>query len=93
MRIFEKVNRHLLFSISHELAILPYLLRSLRIKRMFQLREQYCSDGKLPRKSIERWSENRVIIFLFIYLALRGITDIILREAAFFRHTKYLYSI
>jgi hypothetical protein len=63
---------------SEVLAIVPYLLRSLRIQKMFKAREIYCDTEAMPKRMIWNWREARVIkIFMSsvafgtaIYMAL-----------------------
>ena len=64
MGVFSELNGHMLLSFSENLAIAPYLLRSLRIYKMFVAREKYCTDDKIPRVFIRKWSEYRAIVFL-----------------------------
>ena len=47
-------------------AIIPYVLRSLRIKKMFKMREKYLKTQKIPRKNIQQWNEKRVLAILMI---------------------------
>jgi hypothetical protein len=46
---------------SEVLAIVPYLLRSLRIQKMFKAREIYCDTETMPKRMIWNWRETRVI--------------------------------
>ena len=51
---------------SEILAIFPYFLRSLRIKKIFKARDIYCDTGILPKEMIRKCDEFRVVkIFLF----------------------------
>jgi hypothetical protein len=45
-------------------AIIPYILRSLRIKKMFLAREEYIRTQKIPRDGIKKWNETRVLAIL-----------------------------
>ena len=55
-------------TVSEVLAILPYVLRSLRVKKMFQARDSYYDSNKIPRTMIKKWSEKRIIKILIIIL-------------------------
>ena len=68
MRNVSDVNTHMLLPISENLAILPYFIRSIRISKMFEAREKYCNDNSIPREQIRKWSEQRMIGFLFIFM-------------------------
>ena len=57
-------NGYTIFAFSEPLSILPYLLRSLRIKKMFDAREIYCERGQIPKKMIANWNEKRLIAIL-----------------------------
>ena len=46
------VNSCCLQPISENLAIIPYLMRSIRIRKMFDARDQSCKTGKLPKQMI-----------------------------------------
>ena len=66
------------------LALMPYLLRSLRIKKIFQAREEYMKTKKIPRELIENWFENRVLKILTltcIMLSILSTTLIFLTES------------
>ena len=54
----------MLTGFSEPLALLPYILRSLRIKKLFNMREAYCDTEKMPKDAIWDWRENRVIKLL-----------------------------
>jgi hypothetical protein len=63
----------MILPISEMLAILPYLLRSLRIQKMFEAREIFCNEERIPKRMIWRWTEERLIkILLPIVLLLGG---------------------
>ena len=54
----------MLVGISSPLALVPYFLRSLRIRKLFELREVYCDTEKMPKGEIWNWREQRVIKLL-----------------------------
>lgn len=45
-------NGSMLISFSELMAIFPYILRSLRIKKMFDFREIYWETDKMPKDKI-----------------------------------------
>ena len=55
---------------SELLALIPYLLRSVRLGKIFEARDAYCRSGKLPQKMIEKWSEKNVIKYFLIILGI-----------------------
>ena len=61
----------MILTFSEPMALIPYLLRSLRIKKMFTAREIYVDTGRMPKTMIWNWMERRVstmlILGLFIY--------------------------
>jgi len=60
---------------SEFLAIVPYLLRALRIKKLFDAREVYCDTGKMPKKVIWKWREGNVAQwFMFGLIGFAWIT-------------------
>lgn len=59
-----ELSGRMLLPISEMLAILPYLLRSLRIQKMFKAREIYCEQGQIPKRMIWNWKEPRIIQIL-----------------------------
>ena len=61
-------NGQILLCFSEMLALIPYLLRSLRIKKVIQARDQYCDEGVMPRKLIRCWGEMRVICILILVM-------------------------
>lgn len=64
----------MLICFSEVLAIVPYLLRSLRIQKMFSAREIYCITDLMPKNMIWRWREDRIIkIFLSIVLFVTAV--------------------
>jgi len=42
----------MLTGFSEPLALIPYLLRALRIRKLFEAREIYCDTGKMAKKTI-----------------------------------------
>ena len=75
MRLAETINRTMFFSVSTQLATWPYLLRSWRIKKMHELRDRYCCEERLPRRRIQLWSENYVMIGLLLAIAIKAGID------------------
>ena len=61
---------------SEFLAIVPYLLRALRIKKLFDAREVYCDSGKMPKKVIWKWRERNVIKWFMIGLTCFAVITI-----------------
>ena len=62
---FTDANGYMILCFSEVLAIVPYLLRSLRIQKMFQAREIYAKTDSMPKRMIWNWREARIIrIFL-----------------------------
>ena len=55
----------LLVSFCDYLALVPYLLRSLRIQQMFLAREKYVQEERIPRDQIQKWGEIRMLWILF----------------------------
>lgn len=54
---------------SEPLAFAPFILRALRIKKMFDAREQYCETDKMPKELIWQWREANIIKkFMFALL-------------------------
>lgn len=51
--------------------MVPYVVRSIRIKKMFEYREIYVLTDKIPRHDIRKWDESRltknIIILSSIY--------------------------
>ena len=63
------VNGDLITNFSEVLALAPYILRAIRIQKMFKAREMYDKDGRIPRKLIKKWNEILIIkIFIGIML-------------------------
>ena len=67
---FVDFNGMMILTFSEPLALLPYLLRSLRIKKMFIAREIYVDTGKMPKNMIWKWMEKRISVFLIAGLIL-----------------------
>ena len=88
----EWLSRHIYFSITAQLSILPYVLRSLRIRHMFNLRDKFCENQKFPKKSINNWSENRLIFYLLLFCGVKSVTDNIADRYATYR-ADFLYAI
>ena len=69
--ILMDINGGMLISFSELMAILPYFIRSLRIKKMFDFREMYWETDKMPKDLIRQWCEVRVMFFflggLFVF--------------------------
>lgn len=64
----------MIINLSEFLAILPYLLRSLRIQKVFEAREIYYITDEIPKKIIHKWSEERILkIFLPILFVVSGV--------------------
>jgi len=62
------LNGVMIMGFSEFLAIVPYLLRALRVKKLFDAREVYCDTDKMPRNEIWNWRENNVIKWFLIIL-------------------------
>ena len=50
--IFANLNGDLITNFSENLALIPYLLRAIRISKMFKAREMYDANGRIPREMI-----------------------------------------
>lgn len=62
---FINLNGTMILCLSEFMVVIPYFLRSLRIKKMFDAREIYWQTDKMPKEMIKRWREKRImIIFL-----------------------------
>ena len=55
---------------SEPLAFLPFILRAVRISKLFEAREIYCDTDKMPKDMIWRWKEANIIKKFFIFLML-----------------------
>lgn len=64
--------------IAEALAIVPYLLRSLRIERMFAARETYWSTNVMPKEAIAFWREERMVCALLTVVLGSGVPIAIL---------------
>ena len=66
-----RANAICLCNFASILAVIPYVVRSIRIKKMFEFRETYVQTGKIPRHDIRKWDESRltknIIILSSIY--------------------------
>ena len=51
-KVFSDINGALIFCFSEMLAIIPYLLRSYRIRKLYEAREIYWITDKMPKKKI-----------------------------------------
>ena len=60
----------MLFAFSEPLALIPYLLRAMRIKKIFEARDIYYESDKMPKKMIAKWKENVLIGILLAYLSV-----------------------
>ena len=74
-RAFSYFNGIMVIYISEYLAIGPYILRSMRIQRMFTSRDIYYRTEVMPRMQIEKWTEKRIIkiyliVLVFIFIAI-----------------------
>jgi hypothetical protein len=72
------VNSYLFLPFSFRLCVLPYLLRSIRIYKMFQARDIYNSTGTIPIKMIKRWSELNMFLLLLFYFVFILVINVIL---------------
>lgn len=77
---FADINGSMLFCLSEILAIFPYFLRALRIKKMFDARESYWQSELIqqtpimPKRMIAKWEENRVMCIFLVITLIYGIT-------------------
>ena len=68
------LSGRMILPISEMLAIVPYLMRSLRIQKMFEAREIYCDEERIPKQMIWRWKEGSIIkIMVPIILIFGGV--------------------
>jgi hypothetical protein len=70
MAWFADMNGYMILCFSEVLAIVPYLLRSLRIQKMFKAREIYARTDSIPKRMIWKWREVRIIKIFLICLML-----------------------
>ena len=68
----------MLIPVSENLAIIPYFLRSLRISKMFEAREKYCTEDKIPRQDVKKWSELTLILFMVGWIIFCCVAEIIM---------------
>ena len=71
---FSDFNGYSIFLFSEPMAIIPYLLRSLRIQKMFKAREIYCQTGTIPKQMIRNWNETRIMKIMLSIVFVVGIT-------------------
>lgn len=80
-RYIADLNGIMIVGFSEPLAIIPYLLRALRVKKLFDAREIYCDTDKMPRKFICMWRENNLIkkflLVLFVVSSLLMVFEMI----------------
>lgn len=69
LMLFTNINGLMVMSLSEPLALFPYILRSIRLSKIFKAREIYCEEGKIPKQMIWNWIERRII-----KLMLAGLT-------------------
>jgi hypothetical protein len=70
MSIFADVNGLMIMSISEPLALVPYVLRSFRIKKLFSESEKFINSDKIQKKEIWKWREMRIIKIFLIALGI-----------------------
>ena len=73
MKQFTDINGLMILNFSEILASLPYLLRSLRIQKMFEAREIYYLNDRIPKQMIAKWDEVRIIKIMLPIVALFGV--------------------
>ena len=56
-----------LFFMAEILAIGPYILRSIRIRKVYEAREIYWKEDVLPKEMIRFWSERRLVMALTLF--------------------------
>ena len=66
------ISGMMIVPISEMLAILPYLLRSLRIQKMFEAREIYCNEERIPKRMIWKWKDERIAKILVLTVIVLG---------------------
>ena len=71
---FSDFNGYSIFLFSEPMAIIPYLLRSLRIQKMFKAREIYCQTGTIPKQMIRNWNETRIMKIMLSIVFVVGLT-------------------
>ena len=75
---FTDVNGLMISSFSELLAITPYVLRSLRIQKMFEAREHYYMKDEIPKQRIRRWNEGRILKIFFSIMSIVAVVDLVL---------------
>ena len=71
---FADTNGFMIPFFSEVLAIMPYLLRSLRIQKMFNAREVYARMDIMPKRMIWNWREARIIrIFMAVVVLFAAV--------------------
>jgi hypothetical protein len=85
--LWSLANAICLNSFGSWLALVPYMVRSYRIKKMFQFREIYVQTGKMPRHDIHKWDESRITKNVVILLTIFSITVMDVHYQ--FRYTEY----
>ena len=66
------LSGRMILPISEMLAIVPYLMRSLRIQKMFEAREIYCDEERIPKQMIWRWKEGSIIKIMVPIIMIFG---------------------
>jgi len=62
---------------SEPLAFMPFILRAVRISKLFEAREIYCETDKMPKDMIWKWREANIIkkfLLLLIVWAIISMT-------------------
>ena len=75
--------------ISENLALMPYMLRSIRIRKMFDARDISCKAGRIPKDMIQAWSERRLLIGLQVYMIFMFFAGFLVY---FYIRTFYMFS-
>ena len=67
---FNDLNGLMLMGMSQPLAIIPYYMRSIRISKMYELRDEYYDDanGNIPKEKISKYRERRLIKIMMIII-------------------------
>lgn len=81
---FTDVNGLMISSFSEILAITPYLLRSLRIQKMFEAREHYYMKDEIPKAKIKKWNEARILKIFFAIMTVIALIDLTLGSVSEF---------
>ena len=85
--LWSLANAICLNSFGSLLAFVPYIVRSVRIKKMFKFREIYVQTGRMPRHDIRKWDESRITKNLVILISIFSLTVIDFHYQ--FRYTEY----